>query len=202
MSISEQKQFCFSNIFWKKVDLVAVKAWKTAMSGLEQFTRAATREVVKFVSERSSSNLTSVNHVNDIWENIHKEFEKLDLNTVAMKTVEDLQTYFTQDYNQKNFPKVFGQIKDVMGMLIKSECGNNLVLECLREVGIVQYLDNTRKNSTMVFSSTTERSSTITPLVTKDSNLDIAKLFGADIELIMDWSAFGVIYVGNQYQLW
>ena len=190
-----------SNLFWKKFDSVALKLWKTVLSGMEQFTRAATREVVRFVSERNSPNLTSVNHVNDLWENIHKEFEKLDLNTIAMKTVEDLQTYFSQDYKQKDAPKVFGQLRDVMGMLIKSDCGNNLVLECLREVGIVQYLDNTRQNSTMMMTTTTERSSTARTL-TRQPSLDIAQVFGADIELIMDWTAFCVIYVGNQYNLW
>ena len=50
------------------------------MKGSEKLTRELTRALIKFVNEKNLSNRTTVNHINDIWEDIHREYDTFDVN--------------------------------------------------------------------------------------------------------------------------
>ena len=50
------------------------------VKGSEKLTREMTRALVKFVNEKNLSNKTTVNHINDIWEDIHREYDTFDVN--------------------------------------------------------------------------------------------------------------------------
>ena len=61
------------------------------IKGSEKLTRELTREVLKYVDGKNFKNKTvSVNHVNDIWENVHREFESFDVNLYLRETIDQL----------------------------------------------------------------------------------------------------------------
>ena len=70
-----------SNKFWKKLDASALQFYREfVVKGSEKVTRELTRGLIKFVNEKNLSNKTTVNHINDIWEDIHREYDTLDVN--------------------------------------------------------------------------------------------------------------------------
>ena len=70
-----------SNKFWKKLDALALQFFREfVVKGSEKMTRELTRALIKFVNEKNLSNKTTVNHINDIWEDIHREYDTFDVN--------------------------------------------------------------------------------------------------------------------------
>ena len=70
-----------SNKFWKKLDSLALQFYRDfIVKGSEKVTREMTRALIKFVNEKNLSNKTTVNHINDIWEDIHREYDNFDVN--------------------------------------------------------------------------------------------------------------------------
>ena len=70
-----------SNKFWKKLDSLALQFYRDfIVKGSEKVTRELTRALIKFVNEKNLSNKTTVNHINDIWEDIHREYDTFDVN--------------------------------------------------------------------------------------------------------------------------
>ena len=70
-----------SNKFWKKLDSLALQFYRDfVVKGSEKVTRELTRALIKFVNEKNLSNKTTVNHINDIWEDIHREYDTFDVN--------------------------------------------------------------------------------------------------------------------------
>ena len=70
-----------SNKFWKKLDSLALQLYRDfIVKGSEKVTRELTRALIKFVNEKNLSNKTTVNHINDIWEDIHREYDNFDVN--------------------------------------------------------------------------------------------------------------------------
>ena len=60
------------------------------MRGSERFTREVTRGVLKFLHDNNLTNKTSVNHINDIWENVHMQFEALNVNEYMSQMIEKI----------------------------------------------------------------------------------------------------------------
>ena len=81
-------KFLISNKFWKKFDSAALSFYhEFIQKGSEKATREITRAVLKYINEKNLTNTTSVNHINDVWENIHKEYESLDPNNFFMEKI-------------------------------------------------------------------------------------------------------------------
>ena len=69
--------------FWKRFDLQTLSLWEDKlMKSMGKVTRYTSRVVLRYLGEKSNTkNRTSYNHINDIWENIYKDFdEKVNLN--------------------------------------------------------------------------------------------------------------------------
>ena len=94
-------KFLISNKFWKKFDSAALSFYhEFIQKGSEKATREITRAVLKYINEKNLTNTTSVNHINDVWENIHKEYESLDPNNFFMEKIKlilNTEKYPNQD---------------------------------------------------------------------------------------------------------
>ena len=84
-----------SNKFWKKLDSLALQFYReVVVEGSGRVTRELTRALIKFVNERNLSNKTTVNHINDIWEDIHREYDTFDVNKLLQDQL-DIQRHQT-----------------------------------------------------------------------------------------------------------
>ena len=98
-----------SNKFWKKLDSLALQFYREVMvDGSGKVTRELTRALIKFVNEKNLTNKTSVNHINDKWENIHREYDSYDLNKMLQEQLDIMfpikrQTAMTLDIHKSNF---------------------------------------------------------------------------------------------------
>ena len=98
-----------SNKFWKKLDSLALQFYReVVVEGSEKVTRELTRALIKFVNEKNLTNKTSVNHINDIWENIHREYDSYDLNKMLQEQLDIMfpikrQTAMSLDLHKSNF---------------------------------------------------------------------------------------------------
>ena len=80
-----------SNKFWKKLDASALQFYREfVVKGSEKVTRELTRALIKFVNEKNLSNKTTVNHINDIWEDIHREYDTFDVNKLLQDQLDIL----------------------------------------------------------------------------------------------------------------
>ena len=91
-----------SSKFWKKFDSFGMTFYKEFfVKGSERATREITRTILKYIHDKNFSNKTSVNHINDIWENIHQENEQFDVNGFLQKTINLVLPSHQYDYRQK-----------------------------------------------------------------------------------------------------
>merc|ERR1712198_438745 len=91
-----------SSKFWKKFDSFGMTFYKEFfVKGSERATREITRTILKYIHDKNFSNKTSVNHINDIWENIHQEYEQFDVNGFLQKTINLVLPSHQYDYRQK-----------------------------------------------------------------------------------------------------
>ena len=74
-----------SRKFWKKFDSMALSLWNnTILRSLGKMTRSSSRWLLRYLGEKSNaSNRTSHNHVNDMWENIYNDFDRIRVNTMV-----------------------------------------------------------------------------------------------------------------------
>ena len=80
-----------SNKFWKKLDALALQFYREfIVKGSEKVTRELTRALIKFVNNKNLSNKTTVNHINDIWEDIHREYDTFDVNKLLQDQLDIL----------------------------------------------------------------------------------------------------------------
>ena len=87
-----------SNKFWKKLDALALQFYREfIVKGSEKVTRELTRALIKFVNNKNLSNKTTVNHINDIWEDIHREYDTFDVNKLLQDQLDVLFPQKTPD---------------------------------------------------------------------------------------------------------
>jgi len=214
-----------SNKFWKKFDSLALQFYKDfALRGSERFTREVTRGVLKFLHDNNLTNKTSVNHINDIWENVHMQFEALNVNEYMSQMIEKiippkpinsnkLQTSSEPSITNNTLRFIFEDLKKMPGikqsnqlinMLIKSDCGKNLVVESLEEVGVIQYLEKARLGQ-LVTSPSINKTSIGSIRVDRGyehQSFRIDEVLGKDVQLVVDWIAFSLVLLGSNYGWW
>ena len=86
-----------SNKFWKKFDALALTLHsEIIVGGSQKLTRHLTREMIQYIGEKHRDNQTTVNvnninSIHDIWENIYKDFQRLDLNAELRQFVDFIE---------------------------------------------------------------------------------------------------------------
>ena len=70
-----------SNKFWKMFDSAALSLHKAlVIDGSQKVTRHLTRVLVKYIGQKHTTNQTTVNPIEKIWEHILQDYRDLDLN--------------------------------------------------------------------------------------------------------------------------
>ena len=178
-------------------------------------TRVITREVLKFISEKSSSNKSSsINHLSTIWENVHKEFELFNVNEYLHHVVSSYSKIIVNRFgrNNLNYPRgekldlpgeaLIQPISKLLKNLVTSECGENLAQEALEEVGILQYLEKAREEEEDSLKSNRTTSTTTEYTLLGSKKRSFSEIFGRDVQLLLDWTVFSLTFFGQHFNIW
>ena len=68
--------------FWKRFDSLALSMWEdTLIQTVRKVTRYMTRVLLRYLGEKSNKyHNTSFNRINDVWENVYKDFNEYNIN--------------------------------------------------------------------------------------------------------------------------
>ena len=191
------------------------QVWREGvMSGSSQMTRVITREVLKFISEKSSSNKSSsINHLSTIWENVHKEFELFNVNEYLHHVVSYYSKIIVNRFGRDNLhhpqeekldlpgEELIQPISELLDHLITSECGENIAQEALVEVGILQYLEKAREEEDSLKRNRTTSTTTENTLLGSKKR-SFSEIFGRDVQLLLDWTVFSLTFFGQHFNIW
>ena len=92
-------------------DSCALSLYKELITeGSQKLTRFLTREMLKYIGEKHTNNQTTVNPIENIWENIHRDYRDLDLNAHIRRLVgfigEQIQAVRSLSGSTKSFSRL------------------------------------------------------------------------------------------------
>jgi len=207
-----------SKKFWKKFDSLTLSLWsEKLMKTMGKMARSTSRVMLRYLGEKSnSSNRTSYNRINDIWENIFTDFDQINLNPVlenmfdpvlSGRSVHSLlhirASNFTEGDNMlpssltNLTSKLPTSFIHMASMLTKSSCGENQLTKALQEIGFTQFMQKARTRKRKI-----ERKAGGHRENMKKKAVRIETYLGREVGLVVEWVSVCLIWGGHKLGWW